>query len=77
MLLMLQRHSHPWCNLHGVPLQWKVGAPGLLQLTVDVSAAGFGQLHAFPTSAWTRASPNTVNQTPGSSHSSSVAHSKA
>ena len=60
--LMLQHHSCWFCNLHGVPLQRKVGAPGLLQPTGDVSAAVFSQLHTFPTSAWTRASPNTVNQ---------------
>lgn len=75
--LMLQHYSCWWCNLHGVPLQRKVGAPGLLQLTGDVSAARFSQLHAFPTSAWTCAPTNSVNQTPGSSTSTSTAHSKA
>lgn len=75
--LMLQRDSCWWCNLFGVPLQRNVGAPGLLQLTGGVSAAGFSQLHTFPTLTWTHSSPNTVIQTLGSSPSTSIAHSKA
>lgn len=61
--LMLHHHSCWWCNLDSILLQQKVGAPGLLQLTGDVSACGFSQLCAFPTLAWTHASPDAVNQT--------------